>query len=41
MSTYFLNPSLKWEPSAELTEEKIELGFKRIYSQINLLLQMK
>ena len=29
MSTYFLNPFEKWEPFAELTEEKILLKFKK------------
>ena len=40
MSTYFLNPFEKWEPFAKLTEEKIELSFKRTRSQINLLIEM-
>ena len=37
MSNNSLNPFEKWEPFAELTEEKIELSIKRICSQINLL----
>ena len=40
MSTHFLNPFEKWEPFAELTEEKIELSLKWIFSQINLLIEM-
>ena len=36
----FPTPFEKWEPFAELTAEKIELSFKRIFSQINLLIEM-
>ena len=40
MSNYFLNAFQKWEPFAELTEEKIELSLKRICSQINMSIEM-